>query len=98
VIWKTKTIFASKLRIMIRTIYTPNNNTIIFPIPEKYIGKTLEISVFPVAEISVKNKKTELPASEDASFGAWKDMDKSDLEICAEIKSSRSFGKREIVL
>ena len=83
---------------MIRTIYTPNNNTVIFPIPEKYIGKALEISVFPVAEISIENKKTELSASEDVSFGAWADMGKSDLEICAEIKNSRSFGKREIVL
>ena len=65
---------------MIRTIYTPNNNTIIFPIPEKYVGKALEISIFPVEEISVENKKTELSVSEDASFGAWADMEKSDLE------------------
>ncbi|MDR1389862.1 MAG: DUF2281 domain-containing protein [Treponema sp.] len=35
---------------MIRTIFTPNNEQIILPIPEKYVGTELEIIVFPVKD------------------------------------------------
>ena len=83
---------------MIRTVYTPNSGTIVFPIPEKYIGTALEINVFPVAEIYTGKIIKKKSASTDASFGAWRDMEKSDTEICADIRNGRSFGKREVVL
>ena len=38
---------------MLRTVYTPESNFISFPIPDKYIGTELEITVFPIDEISV---------------------------------------------
>jgi len=38
---------------MLRTIYTPNSNFVSIPIPDKYIGTELEITVFPLDEISV---------------------------------------------
>ena len=83
---------------MIRTVYTPNSNIITLPIPDRYIGAELEISIFPLVEIHTKkeeNNKSNLP---DLSFGAWADMEKSDKEICAEIRSSRHFRKREVAL
>jgi len=39
---------------MIRTVFTPQNNNFIFPIPTEYIGKELEIIVFPTEEIFSK--------------------------------------------
>ena len=83
---------------MIRTVYTPNSGTVVFPIPEKYIGTALEISIFPIAEIYTENKIKKLSMSADASFGAWRDMEKSDTEICTDIRNSRNFGKREVAL
>lgn len=79
---------------MIRTIYTPNSNSIIFSIPDKYIGTALEISVFPVTEIYTSRKKTKT----DLSFGAWADMEKSDADICFDIRNSRHFSEREVAL
>jgi len=49
---------------MIRTVVTANNNIITLPIPDKYIGRQLEIIAFAVDEpsediiLSAKNKKT----------------------------------------
>ena len=49
---------------MIRTVVTANNNIITLPIPDKYIGKQLEIIAFAVDEpsediiLSAKSKKT----------------------------------------
>ena len=37
---------------MLRTIYIPDNNMLTFPIPDKYIGSELEISVLPLNDIS----------------------------------------------
>jgi hypothetical protein len=37
---------------MIRTIFTPKSNFVSFSIPDRYIGTRLEITVFPVEEIS----------------------------------------------
>jgi len=39
---------------MIRTVFTPQNNNLVFPIPIEYIGKELEIIVFPTDEIFSK--------------------------------------------
>ena len=38
---------------MLRTIYTPSSNRINVPIPDKYIGAELEVTVFPIREISI---------------------------------------------
>ena len=39
---------------MIRTVFTPQNDNFIFPIPSEYIGKELEIIIFPIDEILSK--------------------------------------------
>ena len=39
---------------MIRTVFTPQNDNFVFPIPTEYIGKELEIIVFPTDEILSK--------------------------------------------
>jgi hypothetical protein len=83
---------------MIRTIFTPNSNVVTFPIPDNYIGTELEIIVFPIMEIHTNKPEKKSNATIDASFGAWADMEKSDEEICAEIKGSRKFRKRNISL
>jgi hypothetical protein len=49
---------------MIRTIVTANNNILTLPIPDKYIGRQLEVIAFAVDEpsediiLSTKSKKT----------------------------------------
>jgi hypothetical protein len=83
---------------MIRTVFTPNSNVINFPIPDKYIGTKLELMLFPVEEVSEVNVERKEANDIDLSFGAWADMDKSTEEICAEIRNSRIFRKRDIVL
>ena len=82
---------------MIRTIFVSENNFITFPIPNNYIGKKLEIIIFPLTEpvMASPGKKTK---DVDLSFGAWADMDKSTEEICAQIRSSRTFRKSNVVL
>ena len=65
---------------MLRTVYTPNSNTITFPIPDRYIGTALEINVFPVVEIYTGKENVKKSTSPDLSFGAWADMEKSDEE------------------
>ena len=39
---------------MIRTVFTPQNDNFVFPVPTEYIGKELEIIVFPTNEIFSK--------------------------------------------
>jgi len=39
---------------MIRTILIPQNDNFVFPIPTEYIGKELEIIVFPKDEVLSK--------------------------------------------
>lgn len=39
---------------MIRTIFTSKNDNVVFPIPAEYIGKELEIIVFPTDEVLSK--------------------------------------------
>jgi hypothetical protein len=38
---------------MLRIVYMPDSNCISLPIPEKYIGTELEITVSPINEISI---------------------------------------------
>ena len=48
-----KVYLCGKLRIinMIRTFYRPDSNLIRLPIPDRYIGSELEITLFPVEKI-----------------------------------------------
>ena len=39
---------------MIRTVFTSKNGNVVFPIPTEYIGKELEIIVFPTDEVLSK--------------------------------------------
>ena len=39
---------------MIRTVFTPKNDNLVFSIPTEYIGKELEIIVFPTNKILSK--------------------------------------------
>jgi len=39
------------LEIMLRTVYTPDSNTITFPIPQSWYGQEVEVIAFPVNEI-----------------------------------------------
>ncbi|MCL2328100.1 MAG: hypothetical protein FWC39_06250 [Bacteroidetes bacterium] len=36
---------------MLRTVYTPNSNTITFPIPQSWYGQKVEVIAFPVNEV-----------------------------------------------
>jgi hypothetical protein len=90
---------------MTRTVFTPDSNIVSFSIPDKYVGTELEITVFPLEEISItkqKEKETNGKKEEindiDPSFGGWADMDKSTEEICAGIRNSRTFRERDLVL
>ncbi|MDR1938190.1 MAG: hypothetical protein LBQ73_06815 [Tannerellaceae bacterium] len=83
---------------MIRTVLIPDSNFVGLPIPDIYVGKELEIIVFLHDEISVVKPEKEVTGDGDPSFGSWADMDKSTEEICAEIKSSRSFRKTDLTL
>jgi hypothetical protein len=83
---------------MIRTVLTPDSNLVAFPIPDVYVGKELEIIAFPHNEMFVAKPKKEVIADADPAFGAWADMDKSTEEICAEIRSSRTFRKTGLTL
>ena len=40
---------------MIRTVFTPQNNNFVFPIPTEYVGKELEMIVFPTNEVLSKS-------------------------------------------
>jgi hypothetical protein len=93
-----RAIFFKRLPFMIRSIYTPNSNSITVPIPDRYIGTALEVNVFPVIEIYTEKTKAISSTSTDLSFGAWSDMEKTDTDICADIRSSRYFSNRETAL
>jgi hypothetical protein len=80
---------------MIRTIFVPDSNSITFPIPDKYVGKKLEITIFPLAEPTLIKPARNTTGNADPSFGGWADMDKSTENICAGIRNSRTFRKRE---
>lgn len=77
---------------MLRTVYMPDSNRITVPIPEKYIGTELEILIFPLKEVSTVEKKA---PDNDLSFGGWADMDKTDEDICSDIRASRKFRNRD---
>ncbi|MDR0794974.1 MAG: hypothetical protein LBE79_02820 [Tannerella sp.] len=82
---------------MLRTIYIPDCNRVGFPIPDKYIGTELEILVFPVNDILTSDVKKKIP-DVDKSFGGWADMDRTTEEICSEVRTSRTFRKRDLIL
>ena len=83
---------------MLRTVFTPDSNYISLPIPDKYIGKELEILVFSINEVSTSNIETKKTQDVDTSFGGWVDMDKTTEEICSEIRASRTFRNRDFIL
>ena len=39
---------------MIRTVFTPQNDNFVFTVPTEYIGKELEMIVFPTVEVISK--------------------------------------------
>ncbi|MDR0547528.1 MAG: hypothetical protein LBG77_08140 [Dysgonamonadaceae bacterium] len=82
---------------MLRTVCVPDSDLLNVSIPRKYIGKELEIIVFPVNEI-IRTHPKKRSLQTDLSFGAWADMEQSTEEICADIRNSRRYRNREIVL
>ena len=48
----SKLLFTKKSNTMIRTVIIPDNNILSFNIPDKYIGKKMEIIAFAVDEAS----------------------------------------------
>jgi len=82
---------------MLRTVYTPDSNLLSEPLPDRYIGTELEILVFPINEVFVTSTKMKTP-NIDLSFGGWSDMPATTEEICSEIRASRNFRNRELVL
>jgi hypothetical protein len=40
---------------MIRTIFIPHNDNVVFPIPKEYVGRELEMILFPVEEVVQKS-------------------------------------------
>ncbi|GHT47128.1 hypothetical protein FACS189440_06750 [Bacteroidia bacterium] len=39
---------------MIRSIFVPYNESIVFPIPQEYVGQKIEVLVFPIEEVFSK--------------------------------------------
>ncbi len=44
---------------MTRTTITPSRNNITLPVPEKYIGKRIEVLMFDVDEVALENAGAE---------------------------------------
>ena len=70
---------------MLRAIYTPDSNFVRFPIPDKYIGTKLEITVFPFDEISIDkpvdtNKRRTIGILEGKAFFKEKEDGKITIE------------------
>lgn len=40
---------------MTRTTITPSNSNIVLPVPEKYIGKKIEVLMFDVEEVTLES-------------------------------------------
>jgi hypothetical protein len=40
---------------MTRTTITPSNSNIVLPVPEKYIGKKIEVLMFDVEEVALES-------------------------------------------
>lgn len=55
---------------MTRTTITPSHNSIVLNVPEKYIGKKIEVLMFDVEEVSVEhsNSNTKLKPSQLRGF------------------------------
>ena len=82
---------------MLRTVYRPDSNLISVPIPDRYIGRELEILVFPTNEVLASTPKIKT-TDVDISFGGWADMNQTTEDICSEIKASRTFRNRDLAL
>jgi hypothetical protein len=63
---------------MLRTVCTPDSNTITFPIPDKYVGTALEITVFPLVEIFTNKKKVKKTNSFNRSLSEKEGAKTSD--------------------
>jgi hypothetical protein len=83
---------------MIRTVLKPDSKFVGFSIPDIYVGQELEIIAFPHNEIFAVKQEKEAIADTDPSFGSWTDMDKSTEEICADIRTGRTFRKTDLPL
>jgi hypothetical protein len=57
----------------------------------------LEILVFPISEVFASNAQIKT-LGDDISFGGWADMNKTTDGICSEIRASRTFRNRDLVL
>jgi putative transposon-encoded protein len=55
--------------VMVRTVLTPRNNNLVFSIPKEYVGRELEIIIFPTDDSSV-SELTQQPLSKKATFNA----------------------------
>ncbi|MDR1223051.1 MAG: hypothetical protein LBL07_09290 [Tannerella sp.] len=80
---------------MIRTIFTPDTNRISLSIPDRYVGRQLEITVLPLSEPATTQPATNTSGA-DSSFGAWADMEPSTGAICREIRAGRKFRNRDL--
>ncbi|MDR1102853.1 MAG: hypothetical protein LBL42_03750 [Tannerella sp.] len=77
---------------MIRTVFTPDTNRVSLSIPDRYVGRQLEITVLPLSEPATDT------SGADPSFGAWADMEPSTGAICREIRAGRKFRNRALRL
>ena len=48
---------------MTKTIVTPENNSIILPVPKEYVGKKLEVLMYSIEELSENNSQPKTIAS-----------------------------------
>ncbi|MEJ7678816.1 MAG: hypothetical protein WKG06_13345 [Segetibacter sp.] len=55
---------------MTRTTITPTNNSIVLPVPEKYICKKIEVLMFDMEEVTVEpgDRNTKLKPSQLRGF------------------------------
>jgi len=86
-----------KLMEAIRKIVSADLMKPVIDLPWATKGSKVEIIVFPVNQDipSIVEKNT---SDIDASFGSWADMDKTTEEICTEIRESRTFRERDLLL
>jgi len=80
---------------MLRTVYTPDSNTITFPIPDKYVGTALEINVFPVLEIFTRKEKKKKPISFNHLLNVQADVKTSDFQkfiLSAPVMSDNQYS------
>jgi hypothetical protein len=74
---------------MLRTVYTPSNNRLIVPIPDKYIGTELEILVFPVSDVLKSEILLNPSPSNDPWFNDTRNMDELNRAV-DELKTGKA--------